>query len=195
VLVDVAMALDSSFDDGVLWFSGAQIGMLRTIVRYLRRQHTFVETYHDSYYISPSTEDWDTISALVADLEETLMGNPNTLWGYEDRMFTRQDHLMIAPGNFVQSHDTVPEGEVWVITGLSIFTDEDSSHLNVLNYVSAVNYAIVDQIAPDANLWKTVTPLHVILKEGDGIRVSWKNVVIDQRLLTNVWGYSMKVPV
>ena len=195
VLIDVDVALDSPFDDGVLWFSGAQIGMLRTIVRYLRRQHTFVETYEEGYYTSPSTEDWDTISALVADLENTLMGNPNTLWGYEDRLLTMQTHIMIAPGTFVQSHTTVPEGEVWVVEGLSVGTSHTGASVYALNYVEAVNYAITELITPPMNTWKVRSDLRVVMKEDDGIRFAWNSLVVDQNITTFVWGYKMKVPV
>lgn len=193
-LIEASRILDTQFDAQGIWLNGAQVELLRNVMMPLNNPRTFVDEYHDGYYLTATDNDWDAIRAIVADLERKLMGNDNTMWGYNDRLLTRQDHISLAPGAIVYSHDTVPAGEVWVITGLSIFTDEDGSHLNVLNYVEAVNYAITDQIEPAANLWKTVTDLHVILKEDDGIRTSWKSVVEDQRLMSNIWGYSMKVP-
>lgn len=193
-LIEASRILDTQFNAQGIWLNGAQVELLRNVMMPLNNPRTFVDEYHDGYYLTATDDDWDAIRAIVADLERKLMGNDNVMWGYNDRMFTRQDHLTIAPGAIVYTHTTCPAGEVWTITGISIFTDEDDSKLNVLNYVEAVNYAITDQLSPAANLWKTVTDLHVILKEGDGIRTSWTNVVNNQRLMSNVWGYSMKVP-
>lgn len=193
-LIEASRILDAQFGAQGVHLTGAQVELLRNTMMVLNNPRTFVDEYHDGYYLTATDNDWDAIRAIVADLERKLMGNDNTMWGYNDRMFTRQDHIRLAPGAIVYSHDTVPAGEVWVITGLSIFTNEDNSHVDVLNYVEAVNYAITDRISPSANLWKTVTGLHVVLKEDDGIRTSWTGTVIDQRCLSNIWGYSMKVP-
>ncbi|MCK5644327.1 MAG: hypothetical protein KAJ19_26245 [Gammaproteobacteria bacterium] len=195
VLIDVDVALDSPFDDGVLWFSGAQIGMLRTITRYLRRQHTFVETYEEGYYISPSTEDWDTISSIVADLEGTLMGNPNVIWGYEDRLLTREAHTMLAPGAWEQEHPIVPAGEIWIMQGLSVYTNQTGAFYDTYVDHGLNATQVVVRQTPIALSWDVATNVNFILKTGDFVLVQWNNTVVGQQLVTDVWGYKMKVPV
>ena len=74
VLIDTQRILNPQFDDALLCITGAQNEMLRNLMQYLKRRSTFAEGYTESYYLSPDTNDWDTIQAIVADLEETLMG-------------------------------------------------------------------------------------------------------------------------
>lgn len=74
VLLDTARILAPQFDDELLCITGPQIEMLRNLTQYLRRRSTFASEYHDNHYLAPTNAEWDTIQAIVADLEETLMG-------------------------------------------------------------------------------------------------------------------------
>lgn len=74
VLIETSRILDPQFSDGLLCITGAQIEMLRNLMQYLKRRSTFVSSYETGYYIAPSEEEWDDLQAIVADLEETLMG-------------------------------------------------------------------------------------------------------------------------
>lgn len=74
VLIDAARVLDPQFDDALLCITGAQLEMLRNLTQYLHRRSTFVSENHDGYYLVAGNDDWDAIQAIVAELEETLMG-------------------------------------------------------------------------------------------------------------------------
>jgi hypothetical protein len=74
VLIDVPRVLDPQFYDSVLCLTGAQLEMLRNLTAYLARRSTFVSEYHDGYYLAPDNDEWDAIQAIVADLEEAIMG-------------------------------------------------------------------------------------------------------------------------
>lgn len=74
VLIDVSRVLDPQFDDSLICVTGAHFELLRNAVQYLRRRSTFVSEYHDGYYVAPSNAEWDELSAIVANLEEVLMG-------------------------------------------------------------------------------------------------------------------------
>ena len=74
VLIDVGRILDPQFDDVLLCITGAQLEMLRNLTQYLHRHSTFVATYEASRYLTADNSDWDSIQAIVAELEETLMG-------------------------------------------------------------------------------------------------------------------------
>lgn len=74
VLLETSRVLDPQFSDGFLCISGAHLEMLRSLCQYLRRPGTFVTTYGDGYYLTPTTAEWDALQAIVAELEESLMG-------------------------------------------------------------------------------------------------------------------------
>lgn len=74
VLIESDRILDPQFDDSLLCLTGAELELLRNITAYLHRQESFVDTYHDGYYIMPDDADFDDIQAIVASLEEKLMG-------------------------------------------------------------------------------------------------------------------------
>jgi len=74
VLIDAARVLDPQFDDVLVCITGAQLEMLRNLTQYLHRRSSFASENHDGYYLVADNDDWDSIQAIVADLEETLMG-------------------------------------------------------------------------------------------------------------------------
>lgn len=74
VLIDTERVLDPQFSDGLLCITGAQIEMLRNVTQYLKRRSSFASEYHEGYYLAPTEEQWDQLQAIVAELEETLMG-------------------------------------------------------------------------------------------------------------------------
>ncbi|GAH00705.1 unnamed protein product, partial [marine sediment metagenome] len=51
-----------------------QLELLRNLTQYLHRRSSFADEYHTDYYLCADNDDWDVIEAIVADLEETLMG-------------------------------------------------------------------------------------------------------------------------
>jgi len=74
VLIDVGRVLSPEFPDSLLCLTGAQQELLRNLTQYLHRRSTFVSEYHDGFYLGPDNDDWDELQAIVAELEETLMG-------------------------------------------------------------------------------------------------------------------------
>ena len=74
VLVDTESVLNNTFPDVLLCLTGEQANMLRNMTQYLHRRSTFAQDLETGYYAAPDESDWDTISALVADLEYKLMG-------------------------------------------------------------------------------------------------------------------------
>lgn len=74
VLIDVADLESPPFDGGLLCVTGAQLLLLRNLCEYLHRPTTFVSEYVATGYYVPTKEEWDTIQAIVAELENELMG-------------------------------------------------------------------------------------------------------------------------
>lgn len=140
VLIDSARILDSPFDDSLICLSGAELELLRNVCLYLRRQDTFVASYFAQHYLTPDAEDWDSLLAVVAGLEEKLMGCAeietliDQIKGYAaaiafDAGLLRQlatridanDYSSETSGGGVHEYvtfDTVPEGYIQIVTGV-----------------------------------------------------------------------------
>lgn len=73
VLIETADVLSSPFPDALLCLTGAELGLLRNLMQYLHRRATFVSEYRDTTYLAPTTEQWDQLQAIVADLEDKIM--------------------------------------------------------------------------------------------------------------------------
>lgn len=74
VLISTLDVLNPSFPDTIICITGAQVEMLRNLTQYLHRRSSFSQGNTDDYYLAPTNDDWDTISSIVADLENVLMG-------------------------------------------------------------------------------------------------------------------------
>lgn len=74
VLIEAARVLDPQFEDSLVCLTGAELELLRNVCAYLHRRETYVDTYHGGYYMMPDDEDFDDVQAIVAGLEEKLMG-------------------------------------------------------------------------------------------------------------------------
>ncbi|GAG90115.1 unnamed protein product, partial [marine sediment metagenome] len=74
VLIDTSRVLTPHFDDALVCLTGAELEMLRNLTQYLHRRATFAASYQETYYYAPTEAEWDDIQAIVANLEEKLMG-------------------------------------------------------------------------------------------------------------------------
>ncbi|GAH01275.1 unnamed protein product, partial [marine sediment metagenome] len=115
VLVDAKAFLNTEINAGVLYFTPGQIELMRNLMQYANRRTTWASDYYIGYYLSPTDEDWNLIQQEVADLEETLMGNNNTLWGYSDQYYDVLQDLSMPAGVEDMYGSVVPEGEVWEV--------------------------------------------------------------------------------
>lgn len=194
ILIEAARVLSSAFPSTSVVLTGQELEILRNIVGYATRRETFVREYHDSYYLVADDDDWTDIGEIVATLEEKIMGSDNTVFGYYDRLFTREDHTTLVSGPWVQSHPVVPEGEVWAVQGISLFSDKPPGTVNVYGRMPTISMAITDTLIWTANLQLARSPLTVILKEDDKIQFAWAGLANDQRIISNVWGYIMNIP-
>lgn len=79
VIIETNDVLDSPFEDALICLTGAQLNLLRNMTQYLHRRSTFASAYYGSYYLAPTNEEWDALDAIVADLENKLMGCPEIL--------------------------------------------------------------------------------------------------------------------
>lgn len=194
LLIEASRILTPQFNPIAVSLTGAQVELLRNATAILHNESTFVSAYHDTYYYTASTSDFDAIASLVADLENKLMGNDNVIFGYNSTLRRKEDNTTVAPGAFVQSHPYVPAGEVWVVQGASFFSGGSTGEVEVVLHAPPLGYVISDTMTYTAQDWKALPPLNITMEEGDRIQFSWTGLVLSQRIISNVWGYRMCVP-
>ena len=73
VLIPVDECLDSAFGDCLVCLTGGQLNLVRNLLLYAERRSTFVSEYEPNSYLAPTTEEWDDLQTMVADLEGNLM--------------------------------------------------------------------------------------------------------------------------
>lgn len=194
VLIETAHVLVPEFADAVVWLSGAQLQMLRNITQYLNRQETYVDDYMPGYYVTPDADDYDSILEIVADLEETLMGNPNTIWGYADQYYDPTNVQSTGAGSTILETDPIPSGYVavvyhwvaWHLGGTTV-------GIKVNAIVDATTIPLYDEAAiPHQEYVTQIT--NVVLKEGDYMTVKFTGLPDTEWGYLRMLGYSMIVP-
>ena len=194
VLIDSAKILETTFDDGDLYFTGEQIELMRNLMQYANRIDSYVSEYEPGYYLTPDDTDWDSIQAIVADLEEVLMGNPNTIWGFTARWSGSDEGTSIGEAYTDCGLGPVPAGYVYVIEHWSFIHHDTQTRACVLVLTGgdpeqivyyAPNVAQEDFVYDGANL---------TLAEGDGIMLRVFALANTLTSELSVWGHIMTVP-
>jgi len=193
VLIDAERILDSPFDGDVLQFTGAHIELMRNLTQYLHREKTFVDVYAAGYYETPDTADMDAINAIVSDLEEILMGNENTVFGYSDRYLEHWSNSEHAAGTQLLETMPVPAGYVYVVQHIYTVQLVTSGSWQSVVASDDTDDVYIDIVFPVVAGVQRPISTSIILKEGDYLRSTWGNTAIDELLEFGVWGYKMKV--
>jgi len=194
VLISGDRVKDSQFLDTTIRLTGGQLELLRNLTQYLHRRSTFVAEYENAYYLIPTDDDWDTISAIVASLEEKLMGDENALFGYYDRYFEQVlKTVTIAGWNFLFTV-APPAGEIYVVNSaaaINVETNPTSMQFGI--DIGGLRFYTYRVALPGANTYVPWSATQ-ILKEDDRGVVAVEGCDIGDHLLYHVWGYKMKVP-
>lgn len=194
VLIETERILDPQFDDAVVYLTGAQVEMLRNVTQYLNRLDTYVTEYAEGYYLAPTAETYDSILEIVADLEETLMGNPNVIWGYKDKLQVDIYEDEPDAGTNTLSSDAVPANEVHVITDTVVTRAGAGTSAITLGAVSPGHkFYLMEQQAPGNNTPYNWQGCHV-LKEGEYLSAVFYSVLVDDVIQFRSRGYIMQVP-
>lgn len=88
ILIPAARILSPEFNAAYIFLTGSHVELLRNLLDYANRETTFVDEYHDEYYTSPDSADWQLLQLIVAELELMLMG---TVLGYYDAYVCARD--------------------------------------------------------------------------------------------------------
>lgn len=193
VLIEAQRILNPQFDDAVVFLSGAQIELLRNVTQYLNRQSTYVAEYNSGYYLMPTVEDFDGILEIVADMEETLMGNPNVIWGYNDVYGEAEENLNMPAGPGYLYGSTVPEGEVWVVSNVMV-TSTSATCVDISIYAELDGGdIIVGNVKPPVTGQRYCLQINQPLAEGNRMYVLYSLMTLGDDALAHFSGYKMKV--
>lgn len=194
VLIEAGRILNPCFNAQAVFLSGAQVELLRNVTEYLRRQSTYVEDYHGTYYNTVKGEAWDTILSVVADLEDKLMANENTPWGYNDRWAQQVSDLTADAGTNVLSFPAVPEGYVYTLNLLGAVDNTSGASIEMRVTGDAVPVTVLPVVAAGAGSWKWSGPLELRLKEDDVVSITFYGCTAGDDLYARLWGWMMVVP-
>lgn len=194
ILVESDRILTPTFDDAELFFTGAQIELMRNLLGYANRQNTYVATYGPGYYVMPDATDFDDILAIVADLEETLMGNRNVLWGYTDRLTETTTLQSDVNGTFTINLPAVSSGEVWRVMGACVYRDINAGQYARIRIVYSGGATSIEDISMPATGTLYPSTSKIVLKAADNIRVQFFGATIGETVIASAWGYKMVVP-
>ena len=192
VLVDSTRVLDPQFPDAVIYVTGAQLELLRNMTQYLNRLSTYVSEYKPSYYLSPNVEDYDSIRAIVADLESVLMGNPNTIWGYHSAWKVDEDTTSTgAPTTYVYSGN-VPAGYVYVLEHYEVqHTDLVTRGVELL---IGDDYHRIYDVPALPGYENAFASTKITLAEGQFVVLAVTGLANGKIAYLRLLGYKMKVP-
>lgn len=194
VLIETTRILSPQFDPAVVYLTGAQIELLRNMTQYLRRLETYVTTYAEGYYLTPTVADYDDLLAIVADLEETLMGNPNVIWGYKDRWTQDLSETKSGDGDFLKWVPQVPAGYVYVVQFAYMRNDTGQRGAAEIEAYNGMHYWTLerdDSLAANELLsWVG----NLVLKESDQLNFFMGSCLNGDVMHAGVWGYTMEVP-
>lgn len=194
VLIESERILAPEFNDAIVFLSGAQIEMLRNVSQYLNRLGTYAAEYNPGYYLVPTDEDFDDILEIVADLEETLMGNPNVIWGYNERWVEHVEHTKVGAGGYDLKSATVPNGYVYTLQSVVARNLTNSGGTIPKLWSGAIHVPIGVYVETAATVYRIVAGLNNTLKYGDEAWVRFYGVSDGDELEMFLWGYKMVVP-
>jgi len=167
--------------------------MLRNCVQYLDRRSTFVSEYEELRYQTPNDADWDDILAIVADLEEELMGNINVPWGYKDQLWQNLGGTKSGYGTYVGSSASVPSGYVYKVENIALNNISGERGTTIIRAtINEENLYLAYTIGLAA--WQPLVFSGVLtLKAGDYVTVSMNHCLDNDILYGGLVGYKMLV--
>jgi len=194
VLIEAERILAPQFAAQGIFLSGAQVELLRNVVEYLGRDTTFVDEYHGGYYLSVTDDDWDTIQSIVADLEDKLLMNDNTMWGYSETWESVETEVSDASSPFIVETDAVGAGELVSVETFVVWHNHVAERTVLATLVrSAVVHPFTGNLTVPSGVWLG-GGVALTLAEGDKLSFEFYNTALSDICKIVATGSKMIVP-
>lgn len=157
VLIGTNDVIESPFPDTLLCLTGQELAILRNLTEYAHRRSTFASDYEEGYYLAPTNEEWETLDAIVAELENKLMGCPELEQMLEDMLAAMQcvcngtslQHsgplVSIMYQTYIEAGDII-----WEDTFQETTESEDPTRCAIAQLTWALCYEILTEIVQPA---------------------------------------------
>jgi len=122
-----------------------------------------------------------------------LYSEENAMWGYYDRL---ADQIVVADsaaGDITVNHTAVPAGEVWVVTGASVYASYAAATHYLRGQFGATGMLVYYYGTLGAGIYSCTPPMNVILKPADYLFNIFGSAPLHSVLVANIWGYKMQV--
>jgi hypothetical protein len=194
VYIEADRVINPTFPPILVELLGSHVEMLRNVCEYLHRRTTFVAEYGDDFYYTPGDDDWDTIDAIVADLEYRLMPQDNIIWGYHEQWAEFYTRSQEGAGAFNFESEQVPEGYVYVcdLATIANFTGTRTSAFICPKIGGLNGYPACTDVLTRYRELKLTGPIR--LAEGDSIVWIANGCSDGDSIRFGVWGYKIKLP-
>lgn len=193
ILIEASRILTPQFSGTTITLTGAMVELLRNITAYIHQECTFVDEYHGTYYLTASVADFDTINAIVASLEEKLMGNENTLFGVYERFYMPLSETKSGDGQFVGLSTAVPADYFYIVENASVANHTRDVGISTIAVVVAPNTHYLVGAPTVARYVPLDYSGQFTLAQGDIVRLVMNGCLDGDNIKCGVWGYKMKV--
>lgn len=193
VLIESARLLDPQFDPVSLTATGAQVEMLRNLMEYLKKTSTYVAEYHKGYYLTATVEDYDSIQAIVADLQDKLMNGGTPVSDFDDRYSEWLGETKSGAGTYVGESTPVPADKILILEHI-FFSNITGTRDDLMMYVEDESNGYVLEFSltvPAGELFPWDGRL--TLKEGDVIVIEQEGCQDEDEIIAGIWGYTFDV--
>ena len=193
ILIESSRIITPTLPGCTVVLNGAQVEMLRNCVHYLDRRSSFVSEYGDLTYETPDDSDWDDIRAIVADLEELLMGDVNVPFGVYDRWSEWLGGTKSGDGTYSAVSTAVPADYVYVVQGVFAQNDTMPRGLTSIGFSDDSYWYYMKSIVPTLASESVSVLAPMVLKQGDQVRVIVQSCLDGDVISAGARGYKMKV--
>jgi hypothetical protein len=194
VLLNYRLFLPDEKPGQAVYLTFPELNMLRNMCEYLDRRSTWVYKYFDTFYDAPDDTDWDMIQGLVAELEEKLMPNQITPWGFTDRLAEEIIKVSADAGVNGLVHSTVPNGEVWVVEAHGAVNLATPTVCNLSGAFGGTPVTPYSHGILSPGLWSFSPAIRLVMVAGDVLTAVFYGCTAGDYLISGLYGYKMNIP-
>lgn len=151
-------------------------------------------------FIGGAADDTEVIQNNPSDLRVGEHGYTGSAWKKQGMVWSYNDRYMeglynnnCAVGINDLIGSTVPSGEIWRVTGVSLLSSSGSCAEARVNAYMPPQSIPVSNVFPPVSLQVYAWVTDVVLKEGDNMQTRFYTMTLNDSIYTWYYGYKMKI--